>query len=196
MERNLVINNRELTYKGIFEVDKFFEVINQALVEKDYIKEEKRTEELVQEGGRKTFVELRPRKQKSTFMTLMIKLRITLDNLMELVADVHGEKKKVQQGSVHIAFDSWLLSDYEFRWGMKPWAYFLKGLINKYVYTFPLEAGYPGELSGDTAFIYAKIKTFLNSYRDDQEKARISEREVMDYASKDIEAAEKEEISS
>ena len=54
-EGNLVINNRELIYKGIFRVDDLFREINMALQERGYTPREKKSEELVTEAGRKTF---------------------------------------------------------------------------------------------------------------------------------------------
>ena len=54
-ERNLIINNRELAYKGIFRVAELFSTINRALEEKGYTKREKKTEEIVTESGRQTF---------------------------------------------------------------------------------------------------------------------------------------------
>ncbi len=164
-EKNLVINNRELKYKGIFRVDDLFHTINQALKEKQYEKNEKKTEEIVSEAGKKTYLELRPFKQKTNYVILEIKIKITLDNVTETIEEVQGVKKKFQNGDVSVVFDSWIMTDYENRWSMKPLVYFLKSIINKYVYTFPLEAGFPSELAGDTAHIYARIQKLLQSYK-------------------------------
>ncbi len=164
-EKNLIINGRTLTYKGIFREDELFSAINRALEERSYEKREKKTEEVVTESGRRTYVELRPFKELSNYIVLQIKMKITLDNVTGKVEEFNGEKKKFQQGDVTIVFDSWVLTDYQNRWGMKPLVYFVKGFINKYVYAWPIEAGSKGELSGDTAFIYGTIRKLLNSYK-------------------------------
>ena len=164
-EKNLIINGRTLTYKGIFREDELFSAINRALEERGYEKREKKTEEVVTEGGRKTYVELRPFKELSNYIVLQIKMKITLDNVTGKIEEVNGEKKKFQQGDVHIVFDAWELTDYQNRWGMKPLVYFVKGFIKKYVYAMPIEAGSKGVLSGDTAFIYGTIKKMLNAYK-------------------------------
>ena len=65
---------------------------------------------------------------------------------------------------MHIAFDAWSLTDYERRWGMKPWMYFVKAVINKYIYKFPYEEGTINEVAADTAYIYVQIKKLLHSY--------------------------------
>lgn len=169
-EKDLVINNRELKYKGIFRSDEIFSAINRALEEKGYEKREKKTEELVTEMGKKTYIELRPFKVKANYLALMLKIRINLDNVVEVVEKIGGAKEKFQQGNVNIFFDAWTLTDYEQRWQMKPWVFFLKGFINKFVYIFPLEGGMRGEVVGDTAFIYAQVKKLLNSYHPEIKK--------------------------
>ena len=178
-ERNLVINNRELVYKGIFRVDDLFQEMNHALEERGYTLREKKNEELVTETGRKTFVELRPFKVKTNYITFLIAIRITLDNVTETKEMVAGERKKFQKGDISLIFDAWLMTDYQRRWGMKPFVYFMKGIINKYLYKFPLEANAPGELSKDTAIVYGRIKKLLNSYTPKNGKKVVSERDVM-----------------
>src|SRR3989338_2434869 len=163
-EKNLVINNRELKYQGIFKVEELLQVINAALEQRHYEKREKKTEEKIFEAGRKSYIELRPYKHKTNFMTLMIKIKLTLENIKEVVEEREGRKQKFQQGEVLIAFDAWLMGEYQHRWQMKPLVFFLKGLINKYIYTWPMEAGFPDEVADDTAFIYAQVRSLLNSY--------------------------------
>lgn len=163
-EKNLIINSRELKYKGIFRVEELFATVNQALVEKGYEKREKKTEELVTEEGRRTYVELRPLKIMSNYVSLMLKIKFNLDNITETTETVAGVKKKFQQGDVNLIFDAWYLTDYEKRWGMKPFVFFMKGLINKFLYQFPLEKSFRAELVSDTAYIYAQIKKLFQSY--------------------------------
>ncbi len=178
MEKNLVVNNREINYSGIFRAEELFGAINKALEERGYNKREKKSEELVTSLGRMHHLELRPFKEFTNYITLMIKIKITLDNVTETVAEIGGRKQKFEKGDVHIAFDSWLMTDYQGRWGLKPWVYFLKSVINKYLYSLKLEAGSAGLLVNDTAFIYAQVKKLLNSYVDGKKEKLISEEEV------------------
>lgn len=163
-EKNLVINNKELAYKGIFRADELFSALNQALEEKKYIRREKKSEELVTPLGRLLQLELRPYKVMTEYITLMIKIRLTLDNVTDVVLKREGVKEKFQHGDVHIAFDAWSLTDYESRWGMKPLNYFLKAVIHKYLYKFPLEEGLVREVAADTAHVYVQAKKLLHSY--------------------------------
>ena len=181
-EKNLIINNRELNYKGIFRTDDLFRIINRALEDKGYQKREKKTEELVTETGRKTYIELRPFKEKTNYVFLMIKIKILLDNITETVED----NQKYLQGDVTIIFDSWILTDYQHRWGLKPFVYFMKGLIGKYLYKFPLEGSFPIELIADTNYIDRQLKHLFKSYRPQDHQIR-KEEDVIKEMEKEIE---------
>ncbi len=191
-EKNLIINNREIEYHGVFKASDIFNTINKALEARGFGKREKRSEEVVTDEGRKTYIELRPGKIKTNYMAFMIKIKIRLDNVTDVVKETDGVKKKCEQGDVSIAFDSWLMSDYETRWGQKVLVYFMKGFINKYIYRWPMEKGYPGELASDTAYIYGQLKKLFDSYNGGKTKA-VSEKEIMDQVGKEIEMERDEE---
>jgi len=165
VEKNLIINNRTLTYKGIFRVNELLNSINSTLKEQGYQNLEKKTEETVFPSGKKTFIELRPFKIKTSYVTLMIKIKIYLNNIIEITKEVDNIKMIFQQGDVTIIFDAWSVTDYSKRWGMKPLFFFLKAVINKFIYHFPLEEGFIGELKSDTTLVYDQIKALLNLYK-------------------------------
>ncbi|MBI2666951.1 hypothetical protein HYX13_05035 [Candidatus Woesearchaeota archaeon] len=190
-EKNLVINNREVKYKGKFKVEELFRTINKTLTEKGYTKREKKTEETVTDEGRTTLIELRPFKEKTEYVTLMIKIRIHLEGITEKTEDLEGVRHKFQQGKILLTFDAWSLTDYQQRWGMKPWVFFFKGVINKYLYTFPMEAGFTGELVGDTGYIVGEIKKLLNSY---EEKEGKGEKEVKKIKEEEVRKSAEEEM--
>jgi len=176
-EKELIINNRELKYQGVFRAEELFSALNRALEERGYVKREKKTEELVTEAGKRTYVELRPYKEKTNYLVLMLKIKIVLDNVTEKTEMVQHEKRKFQQGNVEIVFDSWILTDYSDRWNLQPVVFFTKALINKFLYKFPIEAGIRGEVVQDTAYIYAQLKKLLSSYKYEAGKV-VKEEEV------------------
>ena len=166
VEKNLIINHKKIVHHGIFRTDDFFSVLNAALAEKGYTKSEKKSEELVTPGGRLFQAELRPFKVVSQYINLMIKIHLTFDNITETTKNISGITQRFQQGDLLILFDAWSMTDYEGRWGTKPLNYFMKGVINKYLYRFPLEEGYAHQLVNDTAYIYGQIKNLLQSYQE------------------------------
>lgn len=164
VENNLIINHKKIMYHGVFRTDELFSVLNRALQDKEYTRREKKSEELVTPSGRLLQLELRPFKIVSQYLTMMIKIHVTLDNVTETTKEIFGVTQKFQQGDLLIVFDAWSLSDYEGRWGTKPLTYFLKGVVHKYLYKFPMEEGFTHQLVSDTAYLYGKIKDLLQSY--------------------------------
>ncbi len=189
LQKSLIINNRELVYKGIFRADEVFAAVNRSLEERGYEKNEKKSEEIVTDRGRKTVVELRPYKEKSSYVTLMIHLKLVLDNVKETVEVHNGQKLKYHVGDVKIVFDAYQLTDYQNRWMMQPFIYFVKGVINKYIYLWPLEASFVSELRTDVAFIYANLRKLFNSYKPETGKSK-KENEIL----RDVEEEVKREI--
>ena len=101
-ESNLIINNRELNYEGIFKVDELFKAIDKSLQNKGYTKVEKKTEEEVVESGKRTYIELRPFKDMSNYVQLMIKIKISLDEVKDVVREKESGKEKFQEGKVRL----------------------------------------------------------------------------------------------
>jgi len=162
-EKNLIINHKKIAHHGLFRADEIFATVNHALEERGYTKREKKSEELVSPGGRLFQMELRPFKVVSSFVTLMIRVHFTFDNVTETTKEVSGVKQKFEQGEVEILFDAWILSDYEHRFGMTPFKFFMKGVINKYLYNSSVDDKFQQQLADDTAFIYARANEYLRS---------------------------------
>jgi hypothetical protein len=185
-EKDLIINHRELKYKGIFKPDQLYAVINNAIQEKGYTKREKKSEELVTPQGRKVYVELRPYKELTRYFVLMIKIMIHLDNITDTTyTNKEGHVMNMKQGDVTVYFDAWTMTDYEQRWGMKPFWFFVKGFINKFIWPLPMEAGFIGELGSDTAYIFAEIKKHLNSHTE-RIVERVKEVDIIEQMKKEI----------
>ena len=164
-EKLLVINGMRFDYKGIFEFDELLKVAHKAVTERGYVKHEKKFDEKVMPEGKEIYIELRPRKSKTAYYQLMIKIKITMKKLTEVKVTMNGLPRSMYQGEVTIVFDAWTTTDYEDRWGNKPVLYFLKTFINKYIYKFPLESGFPGEVADDTRYVYNQIRSALGLYK-------------------------------
>ena len=188
-ERNLVVNNREIEHHGYFVIEEVFQLINKCLQDRKYHKREKKAEDQVTDEGYTVYVELRPYKEKTHYVTLMIKLRIHFNNVKNVVRQANGSPKRYQQGDVFIFMDAWFMTEWEGRWGMSPLIFFLKGAINKLLYTFPQEANYRNEAVEDAAYLTAKIKMLLRSYNE-PEQALPSEEDIRKRVEEEIKATE------
>jgi hypothetical protein len=164
-QKNLLVNGLKVEYNGLFQFTNFMRTLNKNIEKRGYKRHEKRFEEVVGEKGKDLFIELRPIKMKTAWASLTIKIRITMKNVREVLLDVDGIETPFQQGDVHILFDAWVTYLLNRRWGMNPVFWFVKSVINKYVYKFPMDAGFSGEVVGDTHFLHQHMKSHLNLYK-------------------------------
>ena len=188
-ERRLVINGRTLKYSGIFHISELFSSINRALQEKGYTLREKRHEDVVTENGRNIFFELRPYKQMTSVVLLLIKIKITMKNVTEQVQELRGNVFKFDKGDIEIVFDAWSYTDYENRWSANPVTYVISTIIDKIFVRLPELDNYKGEVAGDTGYVYSQIRSLLFSYRRRDTKY-VSDEEVRKQIEAEIEEAQ------
>ena len=177
--KDLLVNNKEFIYQGIFKVDEVFRIINKALDEKEYTKREKRHDELVKEEGKRIYIELRSFKNLTPYIRSLIKIKIYFDNVTEI--NVEGDK--FSQGDVRIAFDSWYLTSDSRIWKKKPYVSFIKAVVNKYVYEF--KDHQRDVVVEDTAAIFGQVKKLFKEYQPEF-VTYVKESDVMKEVEKEI----------
>ena len=163
-EKRLVIDELELHYNGLFDINGLLKTIDAITIDKGYTKQEKRRTETVTPTGKEFYMELRPVKRKTAYYVLMIKLRISIGNMKEV--EVIKDKTKVilNEGEIKILFDAWTTTDFEFRWEQKPIYYFLRNMFERVVYKIHTDR-YLDELVDDCHFFHKNIKAYLNVHR-------------------------------
>ncbi len=164
-EKNLIVNNLELNYKGVFNFQEFYRVLGEYAEERGYHRHEKRFEETVKPNGKEVYAELRMVKKKTEYYSLMITIRIRIKELHDITLDVGNIPGPFQEGNLNVVFDAWATTDYDHRWGMHPFYYFIKSVFHKWIYPLPLEEGFLGEVASDVQFVYRQIKSHLNLYK-------------------------------
>ena len=163
-EKNLVIDGLELNYEGLFDLNELLKALDKYTAERGYEKAEKRRQEKVTPSGKEFSIELRPIKIKTEYYSLMIKIRMNITNLRDVEVLKNKTRTRLNHGSISMIFDAWAISDYMYRWEQKPFYYFLRVLVDKFVYKFH-SGKFHGELVDDTHYIYDNIKAHLNLHR-------------------------------
>lgn len=163
-EKKIVIDGLELHYEGLFDLNDLLATIDKYSEEKGYVKREKRRQEIVTPSGKEFSIELRPTKIKTEYYVLMIKLRINITNMKEVEVLKNNVKTRMNEGKINMIFDAWVLTDYRKRWEQKPGFYFLRALVDRYIYKVYSEKYY-GEVIDDTHFLHTNIKSYLMLHR-------------------------------
>tara|TARA_Y100000294_G_C8422388_1_gene283358 strand:- start:19 stop:519 length:501 start_codon:yes stop_codon:yes gene_type:complete len=163
-EKKLVVDTLNFNYEGVFSVLELYKEINHWLYERGYSLFEKKNSENITSTGRNIEFELRPYKSITNYAKNEIRIKIFMTDIKDLEVEKEKIKKKLNEGSVEIIFDGYVETDYENRWENKPFFYFFRSLIDKFVYRIYTDK-FENMIVSDIYTIHTRIKTFLNLYR-------------------------------
>ena len=164
VETRTVVDKLRVTYEGIFSMHELHAVIDNWLREKGYDKMEKKNVEKVTPKGKDIELLLQPWKKITDYAKIILNIRLIATGITEVEIEKDGTKVKMNQGSVQLSFDGWLVTDYENRWEGKPIFFFLRQLFDRYVFK-PYTMGYENAVAKDAGDIYGEVKAFLNLYQ-------------------------------
>lgn len=165
-EREVLIDKMRLTYEGLFDVVELYKLIDRFLKEKGYDKRERHNSERVTATGKFIELEIEPWKKITDYVQNVIKLRIVLTDVKEVVIKKGNTKVKLNKGRARLVFDCYMETDYENRWEGKPMFFFLRTILDKYIFK-PYTSGYRKNAMDDCNHLYNKIKAFFNLYKVD-----------------------------
>lgn len=163
-EKRLVVDGLEIDYKGLFDLNGLLKEIDKVSAERGYAKNEKRRIEKVLPEGKEFSMELRPTKKKAEYFALMLKIRMNITNMKDVEVLRDNVPTRLNEGEIHIIFDAWTTTSYEWRWEQKPLFYFLRNMFDRFVYKFHTDR-YLDELSDDCHFVHNNVKAYLNLHQ-------------------------------
>lgn len=155
---------RPLRYSGLVDIKGLYRSIDKWLAANHYDKVERRNSEDVLEDGRQIVLEILPYKKITDYAKVEFRMYAEFTHLTEEVVVRNGLKHKLFKGDLFFSFDCFLMTDYESHWETKPFYYFFRTLVEKYIYR-----GYTKRLESEAVtdcneFI-GEIKNFLNMER-------------------------------
>ena len=163
-EREVVIDKMRLTYEGLFDVVELYKLIDRFLKEKGYDKRERHNSERVTAEGKFIELELEPWKKITDYAMNVIKLRIVMNDVKDVIVKKDNVKVKLNKGKVKMVFDAYIETDYENRWEGKPLFFFMRTILDKFIFK-PYTEGIRKNVMDDANHLYNKIKAFLNLYK-------------------------------
>ena len=131
--KNITFND-VLNYNGIIDLKGLYNMMNKWLDENKYDRlEEESYEFILPEGKQVTFV-IRPYKKISDYSKIEIKIELDCQKLKEVVVKKDGAREKLYKGELNIAFHTFLVTDRERSWENPPVVFFLRTLLERFVY--------------------------------------------------------------
>jgi hypothetical protein len=164
VESKLIIDKLTILYDGLFEVKEFYKVVDRWFKDNSYDRKEKLSSELVREGSKEIELVLQPWKNISDYAKFRFDIRIIMKGVKEVEIEKDGIKLKMQKAKVEVYIDAFLDTDIEHRWETKPLFFFLRTLVDKYVYKFYSDR-YETLIKADVANLHSTMKSYLNLNR-------------------------------
>ena len=161
-EKKQVFYDLRTTYNGPFVADDFYAEVDNWIKEKGYEKEPKKKMEQVAKNGKKIQWIIEAHRHLDELHHSVIVLRALLDNVKEVVIKRDGKKIRINNGDVFINIDGFVEAHVHGSfYQVKPFYYFIRALIDKYVYNFWSDK-YDGKVASDAHELFKRIHSFFN----------------------------------
>jgi len=163
-EKQIVVSGLAVSYEGIFSPRELYRIIDDFQKKHNYDKTEKESIEYVRPEGKYIELKMEPYRKETDYVKFIIKMHVIMENLKETVVEVDGQKENMYEGKVTINFEGWIETDYEQAWTTKASIYFLRILVDKYIYKIYSEKFAAG-VRAEVNELATQVKSFLNLYK-------------------------------
>ena len=160
-EKKQVLYDLRTAYSGPFLVEDFYAEVDNWIKEKGFEKEPKKKMEQVAKNGKKIEWVVEAHRRLDDLHEGVIVLRVLLDNVKEAVIKKNGKKIRLSNGDALISIDGWIQAHVHGSfYQVKPVYYFIRSLINKFVYV--LSDKWDGAVASDCHDLFKRIRAFFN----------------------------------
>ena len=161
-EKKQVLYDLRTTYNGPFVVEDFYAEVDNWIKEKGFEKEPKKRMEHVTKNGKKIELVVEINRRLDDLYYGIVVMRALLDNIKEVVIKRNGKKIRINNGDVFINIDGFLQSNIHGSfWQVRPVYYFIRALIDKYLYNFWSDK-YDGAVNSDGRELFKMLQSFFN----------------------------------
>lgn len=161
MEKRLVVDEQKLDFEGLFDIKELYHVFDSWFQENGYDKREYANLEKMTSKGKYVEWDLRPWRTMSDYNRFEMKIQVRISEIMDVVVEKDGVKKKLSKGKINMIFQAWLQTDIEGLWDSKPLFYFIHQIFDKYLYR-SVGKKMEEDLVYDVKMVRKMISTYLN----------------------------------
>ena len=161
VEKKQVLYDLRTAYNGPFIVEDFYAEVENWIKEKGYEKEPKKKSEHVTKNVKKIELVIEAHRRLDDLNHSIVVLRALLDNIKEIVVKKEGKKMRINNGDVLISIDCFIQSHMHGSfYQVKPVYYFIRALIDKYIYNFSTDK-HDGKVNSDCRDLFKRIRSFF-----------------------------------
>ena len=164
VEKKFVVDGMKLSYNGPFDIIDFYKQVEDWISAKGLEKEIKKKVEHVEASGKKIEWFLEIWEDVGEYARRVVRLRALFNNVKEVKVQKGKRKKKLNKGEALIIIDGILETDIQGKWQQKPVYYFLRALVDRFIYRFHMNK-VEDRLAGDAYDLHHTLEDFFNSYK-------------------------------
>ncbi len=162
MEKELLVDRYCLDYEGVFDYRGLLKLIDKWCDDNGFYREIDSHKEKVTADGRDISIGYTLQRKFDKKHFTVINMEISISNMKDAEVELDsGKRRNLNRGSVDAVFHAYLMTSEKARWETKAYAYFIRGVIDKFIYKIDRPA-YRGIVSSDTFKIINEIRGFLN----------------------------------
>lgn len=161
-EKKQVLYDLRTSYNGPFVIEDFYAEVDNWIKEKSFIKENKKKMESISKNGKKIhwFIEITSHLDELHHGVVM--LRVLMNNVGEVIIKREGKKFRINNGDVMVNIDAFIQSEIHGSfYQIKPIFYFIRTLIDKYIYNF-WSFKWDDRVNSDGRELYKRLQSFFN----------------------------------
>jgi len=161
IEKKIIVYDLRLSYNGPLKIVDFYKEVENWMNRKGMNKELKKKMEKLTAKGKQLEWTIECWKNLTHFAKDVVRLRSMFNNVREIEVKRNGRRIKMQQADVLLIFDGILETDLAHKWEQKPTFYFLRAMVDKYIWKFHTER-YDGIVAADTYDLQKTLQAFFN----------------------------------
>lgn len=160
-EKRIIVDDMKVQYEGLFDAKDLYRVIENWIKDNGYDKKEQMNTEHVSHSGKFVEIKFAPYKTITDYAKLVVKLKVTMNDVKDVEVKKDSHKMHLQQGKVTFSFQGIVETDHEGKWETKPILFFIRTVFDKYVYRV-YTGNYDSQVGRDVNMLAAEIKRYLN----------------------------------
>ncbi len=169
-EKKQVVYDLRTTYNGPFVVEEFYSEVDNWIKQNGLEKELKSKMEHLIGNGKKIEWVIEAHSHLDDQHHGIVILRAMLNNIQEAIIKKGNKKIRINNGDVFINIDGFVQSHIHGSfWQIKPVYYFIRTLINNYIYNFSIDK-YDGVVAEQCNDLFKNIRSFFNLQKERYER--------------------------
>lgn len=161
-ELTTVARNVTISFDGLFDFADLMSTVKEFYMTYGFGWFESQHNEIVKEAGKDLFLHTDHRRELSDYAKSRIVMFITVRNLTDVEIEKDGRKMVVNKGKITFEFEAYIQSDYMGRFERKPWMYFYRAMMEKFIGVREMHR-YKTLVREDLDTILKEINGYLNT---------------------------------